>query len=206
MALRKERRHGLLLFSGGIDSTISAIILNARVTKLTALTVNYLGRPEGEIRAAKLIARKLRFHEHIEVTLNTSGLLTKFPDGKGVRRGWIPYRNLLFWSIAAHKALMLNVQFVAAGHTRKDGIAFSDASPQFFTRLQHLFRFTGSDDGYGGIEIELPIYRTSETEQRRIASEHWSIIRNTWSCWLGSCRPCMTCYACQDRRRFFKKV
>src|ERR1043166_7703226 len=129
----KKRRRGILLFSAGIDSTLAALILHKQGFELIALTIDYRDRPKGEIRATRALERELPFLTCVEVSLDTGGPLAKFPQRRGVDQGWIPYRNLLFWSIAAHKALVVDAEFVAAGHDDDDGVTFSDASEDFFS-------------------------------------------------------------------------
>jgi len=196
-------RRGLLLFSGGIDSTLSAIILLDRGVELISLSVDYPGRPKGEIRATNAIRERLPFVQSVDVRLDTGGLLTKFPSGQDIEKGWVPYRNLLFWAIAAHKAAMLDVGFVAAGHDLNDGVAFSDASQQFFNQLKRLLKLSGRRSALS-IDMELPLYRSSSQNLRRIAARNHSILNLTWSCWLRQNKPCMKCYACKERIEFFR--
>jgi 7-cyano-7-deazaguanine synthase len=201
---KKTRRRGILLFSGGIDSTLSALILHAQGVELIALTINYPGRPEGEIRATEAIEKELPFLMSVDVKLDTGGPLTKFPSSQNVDQGWVPYRNLLFWAIAAHKAMMLDADFVAAGHDDDDGVAFSDASEEFFAGLGKLLKLTGSTRSKQAVVIELPIYTASLEYLQTISARHAEIMEMTWSCWLDETHPCMSCYACKEREDFFR--
>lgn len=200
---KKTRRRGILLFSGGIDSTLSALILNAQGVELIALTINYPGRPEGEIHATKAIQKELPFLMSVEVRLDTGGPLIKFPRGQNVDQGWIPYRNLLFWAIAAHKAVMLDADFVAAGHDDDDGVAFTDASEEFFSGLSNILELTGTTRANQAVEIELPIYTASLDYLQTISAQHPKVMEMTWSCWVDGTHPCMSCYACKERQEFF---
>ena len=96
------RRRGLLLFSGGIDSTLSALLLK-ETTELVALTVTYPGRPEGEKLAASQLIGELRLDEHVDIALD----IPLTPISLGRTLGWVPYRNLVIWSLAAYEAVRL---------------------------------------------------------------------------------------------------
>lgn len=192
-------KRGVLLFSGGIDSTLSALILREVGYEVMALSVNYRGRPAGEIQAAEVLRQKLLFSEVCDVRLDTGDILRKRPDSPGALEGWVPFRNLMFWSIAAHKAVMLNAAFVAGGHDFEDGTAFNDASSEFFKRLEAIFTHTGNTTR--GIQILLPL-RKPDVDALRLAKKHNSILELTWSCWIDGGRPCLKCYACKSRTKF----
>lgn len=198
----KRLRRGILLFSGGIDSTLAALILHAQGVELIALTINYPGRPQGEISATKALEKELPFLMSVEVSLDTGGPLAKFPMRQSVDQGWIPYRNLLFWGIAAHKAVMVDASFVAAGHDDDDGVTFSDASEGFFSGLGELLKLTGSTTAKHAVEIELPVYTASLEYLQEISDRNSKIMELTWSCWLDAAHPCMSCYACKEREKF----
>jgi len=198
----KKRRRGILLFSGGIDSTLAALILHAQGVELIALTINYPGRPQGEISATKALEKELPFLMSVNVSLDTGGPLAKFPLRQSVDQGWIPYRNLLFWGIAAHKAVMVDANFVAAGHDDDDGVTFSDASEGFFSGLGELLKLTGSTRAQQAVEIELPIYTARLEYLQEISAQHREIMDITWSCWLDQAHPCLSCYACKEREKF----
>jgi 7-cyano-7-deazaguanine synthase len=196
-------KRGVLLFSGGIDSTLAALILLGQGIELVSLTVNYPGRPEREVRAARMITAELAFSEVVEVTIETGGPLTKVPHSEDVDQGWIPYRNLLFWAIAAHKAAILDAGFVAAGHDDDDGVVFSDASNEFFALLARILTLTGSERRGQPVDIKLPVYTASLECLEKIAVRHRSVLEKTWSCWHNEGEPCMKCYACRERIVFF---
>lgn len=200
----KKSRRGILLFSGGIDSTLAALILHAQGVELIALTINYPGRPQGEISATRALEKELPFLMSVDVNLDMGGPLAKFPLRQSVDQGWIPYRNLVFWAIAAHKAVMVDANFVAAGHDDDDGATFSDASEGFFSGLGKLLKLTGSTTAKQTVEIELPIYTASLEYLQEISVQHPRIMDITWSCWLDEAHPCMSCYACKEREKFFR--
>lgn len=202
-----NRKRGLVLFSGGIDSTITTLALAQRGYGLTALSINYVGRPNHEALAARHLANHLPFDDYREVTLSTEEPLT-IPDYISTpREGWIPYRNLMFWAIAAHEAVILDVDFVAAGHDDIDEVDYSDASKEFFDILQQTLRFDGEHDNKRILKIELPVQELAIESIRQLLNDgNGQLLDQTWSCWRDGPRPCCECQACKSRHHFFLEL
>ena len=98
----------LLLFSGGIDSVLSWHSLQQSGYRVGILTVNYDGRPKGEVRSCDRLLAELGCQRLHRMTLGGWGHLPGVPP-PGVlpelRAGFIPHRNLVFWSLAASIAV-----------------------------------------------------------------------------------------------------
>src|SRR5260370_27319419 len=80
---------GVLLYSGGADSTLLAHSLIRRGKRLIALSVDYPGRPAAEIATAKRIAGRVGFTEHLTIGLD----LPWHPlrgEARGKNEGWVP--------------------------------------------------------------------------------------------------------------------
>lgn len=187
---------------------LSAILLSSHETELIGLSINYPGRPRGEIHASRSLAKLLPFSTIIEVSIDTGDRLTMPLSKQGQIEGWIPHRNLLFWTIAANKAVCMNIDFVAAGHNKEDGNLFNDASEDFFDKLEQIFRYSGDGNVRHPLAIELPMMATSEKGLREIIKSErvWSLLKNTWSCWRDSNVHCGECYACVERNAFLREI
>ena len=202
-----NRRCGLVLFSGGIDSTIATLSLAQQGNELTALSINYVGRPNLEILTARRLAKRLPFDDYWEVTIGTEELLTIPKYVSTQREGWIPYRNLMFWAIAAHKAVILDADFVAAGHDDADEANYSDVSKEFFGLLRRILRFNGCHDDTHELKMELPVRDLSiDSIKQLLRNGNEGLLYQTWSCWRDSSRPCGECIACKDRQQFLMKL
>lgn len=187
------------MFSGGIDSTLSALLLR-ETAELVALSISYPGRPEGERKAADELAEVLGFADFLEINIDTH---IKFAE-QGTTPGWIPYRNLLIWGVAAHTAIKIEAGFVAAGHTLEDGVLYSDASGAFFERLNAILDHTGNSD-VSKVEIILPLTFDETPEDPVMLAMYGNMLTRTWSCWIDGPTHCGSCYACQERTEFFGK-
>jgi 7-cyano-7-deazaguanine synthase len=206
MANAKVRRRGVLLFSGGIDSTLAGMVLASEGADLVALSINYPGRPVGEITAARDISKSLPLLKTIEVSIDGGGSFTKPEYATTNLEGWIPYRNLLFWSIAAHRAIMEHVDFVAAGHHKDDADVFSDAGKEFFDHLKKILMYSGNFGSGLRIRMELPILSITNKRLCSLARMNKDLLRRTWSCWRNERTQCTECLSCTDRRSFLDLI
>lgn len=191
----------MLLWSGGADSTLSALLLAERGFAVHALSVAYDGRPAGEVAAARAIAPELGFASFHEMPL--AGLAKGPPPWIAAPRasdeGLVPFRNLVFWSLAANRAAAVGADAVAAGHTSYDAGDYDDAGPAFFAALAATLRFSGLGPRGRAIEIVLPLASLAPEAMATELLRHREFLRRTWSCWRGGDRPCGDCHACRER-------
>jgi len=202
---RSSRKKVVLLFSGGLDSTLSFMLLADQGLDVAGLSILYPGRPVGEIASAKSLVHRLHFSEFYEVSING---VTPFPRGvsyPGTPDGWFPFRNLLFWAIGVHKASADNADYVAGGHDRDDGQVFSDASREFFDLLAQLLKYSGNQASYR-LELLLPMLSKPEHDLHALAGTHRATVSMTWSCWKNTPLQCGQCMACVKREDFLRKV
>lgn len=194
-------RSAVLLYSGGADSTLCAMLLKERDFAVHALSVLYEGRPAGEITAAHALAKDLGFASLHEMRLD--GLAKGAPgwvNGSAAHHeGLVPYRNLMFWSLAANRAAAVGADAIAAGHTRYDADSYDDAGPAFFETLAKSLRFSGLGPLGRDLEIVLPLASLTPSEMASLLLRHREFLRRTWSCWRDGAAPCGVCFACKER-------
>jgi 7-cyano-7-deazaguanine synthase len=194
-------KSAVLLFSGGADSTLCAMLLRERGVDVHALSIVYAGRPAGEMRAASALAKELAFASHHEMRLDgmAIGAPAWMANGRADHEGVVPYRNLMFWSLAANRAASVGADAVAAGHTRYDAESYDDAGPAFFDVLANALRFSGLGPSGRAVEIVLPLASLSPAEMADLLLRHREFLRRTWSCWRDGAKPCGVCFACKER-------
>lgn len=187
---------------------MSALALASEDVELVGLSINYPGRPKSEIAAAMNLSKQLPFSAMVEVAFESDTLLT-IPKLNGTKHeGWVPYRNFLFWAIAAHKGALIGADFIAAGHDDVDQKVYSDVSKEFFDAIRKLLRLTGNRESLAPIDIELPILSMPEKQQFGLFADtkNREMLLSTWSCWRDVPVPCRNCAACNHRKRFLKQV
>jgi len=194
-------KSAVLLWSGGADSTLCAMLLRERGVAVHALSIVYPGRPSGEVRAAASLADELSFASYHEMRLD--GMAVGAPAWLATRHahheGFVPFRNLMFWSLAANRAAAVGADAVAAGHTRYDAESYDDAGPAFFDALSKTLRFSGLGPDGRDLHVELPLASLTPDEMSGLLLRHRDFLKRTWSFWRDGDRPCGVCFACTER-------
>ena len=194
-------KSAVLLYSGGADSTLCALLLRERGWTVHALSIGYEGRPAGEIAAAAALASGLAFASFREMSLGglAKGTPSWVDGGRAQDEGLVPYRNLVFWSLAANRAASVGANAIAAGHTSYDAADYDDASPAFFDALAKSLRFSGLGAMGRELEIVLPLASLTAQAMADELLRHRELLRRSWSCWRNGDKPCGECYACKER-------
>ncbi len=194
----------LVMLSGGIDSAVTLAWAHRQQDQILALSFQYFLRPFRERLAvfrllekypAKLIEIPLPFLK--EVADFDRNRRTDFPEG------YVPNRNMIFYSTAAHYAELYGCDQIAGGHTAEDQEAFPDASLTFFDHLQTLINQALLK---GKIRIEMPLGKMTKLQVMQQARD-WNVpFENTWSCYWDGMRPCGTCVSCVERAEAFRQL
>ena len=196
-----------LLFSGGFDSTLVALLLKQHHIPTIALSFNYLTRPAPEIEVATRASPDLGFERHVTLDL-PMGDFRNSPDLWPSKRheAWFPYRNVTFFGIAAHFAVRHRCDTVAAGIRIWDD--FDDASSAYFRQLELVLQHSGSPEYSGKLSLFLPLIKGHDLAIQALTrgGETERLLRDTWSCWRSAPVPCGECSPCIDRRGFFEQV
>lgn len=188
----------IVLLSGGLDSAVALGWALRRFRQVRGLSFTFSGRAEPERRAARRVARAAGVGmEEIEIPfLREAGR-----RHSGRPRGYIPARNLVFYSVALARAEALGAGSVVGGHTRSDPARFPDASPPFFRRLESL----AARAGYPPVRIRTPLSRLDKAGVVRLGLRLRVPLALTWSCYRTRPTPCGRCPACRERADAFER-
>lgn len=211
----------LVLCSGGMDSVI------AYYFKLTTqgdepthmLTIDYGQRHKAEIEKARHIfylSKSQGFSPSGTFTsLNLDGIMPlvgslmnpdipvlKYRDVPvGPDPSFIPYRNLLFLSLAAQWAYELNAVELVTG--LRGG--FPDCTEEFELAVEKALRV--SDPSYR-LVVSSPVHR-SRAESLHLALQlHgcWEALAHSMTCFEGTEPPCGQCLPCKKRAEGFAEL
>ena len=200
----------IVLVSGGVDSAVGLWWARAQGWEVRPLTFDYFGRPKRELAAvADLVERAgvrpvrtvdLPFLKEVD-DLRPSGFenraLAESPEG------YIPARNLFFFSLAAYYAELDAARHLVGGHNAADPAAFPAASPRFFDHLNQLFGMSLWSYERSPLEVVLPLRGRSKEEVVRMGRSLGVPFELTWSCYWDRDAPCGTCVSCTERREAF---
>ncbi len=203
----------IVLLSGGIDSAVALWWARAQDWEVQPLTFDYFGRPRREHTAvAQLVKRAdvrpvrsvaLPFLKEVD-DLRPSGFdnaaLNESPEG------YIPARNLIFYSLAAYYAELDGTRHLVGGHNGTDPESFPDASPTFFDHLNRVFGMSLWSYKRSPVDVILPLAGKSKEEVLRIGLGLGVPFELTWSCYYDQDIHCGTCVSCTERRAAFAAV
>jgi 7-cyano-7-deazaguanine synthase len=187
---------GLLLLSGGLDSTALAAVR----PPAAAVFVDYGQRPAAaEQRAATAVAGALGLELHeVQLDLRSIGgglLLNETALRGSPSPEWWPYRNQMLVTAAAAVALRLGLDSVVVGTVAGDGARHADGTVPFYDALRTLLRLQE-----GGIDVLTPVI--AETTEQLVGR---SGLPEGVLGWTVSCHrselPCGDCPGCWKRAR-----
>lgn len=194
----------VLLFSGGLDSTVLLYHLRDEGYEVLPLTIHYGQRHEREILAARHIATP---QEVVISGLNLSSSLTDksqpVPDGhyadESMKQTVVPNRNMILLSIAAGYAMSNRANFIAFAAHAGDHAIYRDCRPSF----TQSFQSTLLKGNYTSPQLLTPFIEWTKTDIVVQGAKLQVPFDLTWSCYKGGDTHCGTCGTCYERREAF---
>lgn len=194
---------GILLASGGMDSTVLAHDLARNGEKIIPLFLDY-GQHcvEKELETLKTVLPEM-YKDNVRIIKigdvykeSNSRMIIEanlWVDNVVADDLYLPYRNLLFLSIASAYAQSIGAKNVYSAFINSNHAKEIDCSMEFFTKLESLL------ESYGSVKINMPYRELSKTEVARLGVELGAPIAATYSCQVNSQNPCGACPNCVDR-------
>lgn len=183
-----------LLLSGGMDSVAIAYWLRPEV----GITVAYGQRAaQAEVRAAAEVCKALGIeHYVIEANLSALGsgdLAGTAPATLAPVSEWWPFRNQMLITLAAMKAVTLDVNKLLIGSLRTDG-AHADGKLEFVSAMSAVLRCQE-----GEMTLEAPAIKLSGAELIKTSGVPTGLLAWAHSCHVaneacGMCRGCRKHY------------
>jgi 7-cyano-7-deazaguanine synthase len=199
----------VVMFSGGLDSTVALWWSLRQGWKPVPLSIEYPGRPRGERAAAHQIATAAR-SEILEVPLpfyrDLQGWRQNGPlpnDLTEANPVYLPAKNLLFYSVAAYYAEVLGATRIVGGHYRHDGTRFPDASAAYLARLDDLITeglYTHRP------RLVFPFLDMTKAAIVRLGLDLGAPLDRTWSCYWDGPTPCGRCEGCREKEAALQAV
>ncbi len=198
------------MVSGGVDSTVALWWARSEGLDVLPLSIEFAGRPKRELEAVQRVVDAADAGPLVHMPLPFVHLARDLPSyrqpPKPVPYGYIPLRNLLFYTLAAYHADANGARYVVGGQLKEDAMDFPDASPSYFGEVNALI--ARSTDGWsrvGSPEVMLPLSGHTKVEVVKLGAKLGVPFGITWSCWVDGDLPCGTCVSCKDRAEAFEK-
>lgn len=188
----------MTLVSGGLDSTLMALLTNEEGVSQIPVFIDYGQRASGREWAACLrVHSKLKLPEPTRVDL--SGYGQTIPSGLTNRKmrlvedAFLPGRNLLFLVTGAAVAFSRGANAVAIGLLNEKSHLFPDQTTKFLSEAEKTIKL-----GLGAeIRVMAPLKEFTKAVALRLSKEKG--IKGTYSCHAGGVKPCGVCVSCLER-------
>ncbi|MBE0514733.1 7-cyano-7-deazaguanine synthase QueC [Sulfurimonas sp.] len=213
----KKNKIALCIMSGGMDSTLSAYMMQKMGYEIVALHFNYAQRTETKELACfhaicdelKVISRyvlDLDFFAQIGASALTDKNI-EVPTGgiqEGVPVTYVPFRNGIFLSMAAALAEKEGAEAIAIGVVEEDSSGYPDCRESFIQSMQQTINLGTKDET--NIVIEMPLVHLKKSQIVKHALELNVPLNLTWSCYKSEDKACGVCDSCRLRLKGFKEA
>lgn len=205
-----ELSKGVILVSGGLDSTTLMYQFVAQGVEFIPLFINY-----GQHCAAHELETlqqviPTQYADKIEI-IDVSSIY-KYSQSRFIKPAdlwkesitaedlYIPYRNVLLLTVAASFAQTLGIDKVYSAFINSNHAKEIDCSSEFFNKLEGLL------SEYGSVKIEMPFRNMTKYEVAKLGIELKAPIGQTFSCQASPDVPCGACPNCVDRLNALKQI
>ena len=205
----------VVLFSGGLDSTVLVYHLLNKGADLKLLSIDYGQRHEKELKSSSEIAESLELkHEILRLPMLNNLLggsaLTDpsilLPEGHyaedSMKATVVPNRNMILLSLAAGHAISLQFDTVAYAAHAGDHTIYPDCRPEFATAIDQALKLCD----WNTISLYRPFIQLSKQDLVRKGNELGVPFEKTWSCYAGNDKHCGKCGTCVERKEAFELV
>ncbi|NQT26661.1 7-cyano-7-deazaguanine synthase [candidate division KSB1 bacterium] len=187
----------VLLSSGGLDSTLSAVLAAEQGIEIYPLFIDYGQIAKNrELSACQFAYKNFGLPEPKVVSVKGFGEL--FPSGLTngdldiFEDAFLPGRNLLFILMGATYACNVGANSISISLLHEDLSLFPDQTKEFITKAQNLIStMTGRE-----LQILTPLMDFMKMDVVALAAKKG--ITGTYSCHAGKKKPCGECIACKE--------
>lgn len=203
----------VLIYSGGLDSTVLLYQLRKENHQVSALSVHYGQRHHRrELDAARRLC-ELNGIEHRVADLSgiapllagssLTDLSIPIPEGhyeeESMKSTVVPNRNMILLSLATAWAISLKADCVAYAAHGGDHAIYPDCRETFVRALDQAIRLADWHEIY----LYCPFVKMTKGDIVRLGAPLGVPFGETWSCYQGGDLHCGRCGTCLERREAF---
>ena len=202
----------LVLFPGGLDSTVLAAHLLADGAETRLLSIDYGQRHAKELQQAEKIAEALGLPHRILRLPDLGPLLggssltddqVELPEGhyaeESMKATVVPNRNMILLALAGGHALSLGFDTIAYAAHAGDHTIYPDCRPEFADAMASALGLADWEK----LSLYRPFVHLSKTDLVKKGAELDAPLHLTWSCYAGREKHCGKCGTCVERKEAF---
>ena len=209
---RKKQMKTVLIYSGGLDSTVLLYWLRDCDVLIKALGVNYGQRHGKELDHARRLCQAVAVPFEVADLSGLRPLLggssqisdeVAVPDGHCVKESMkvtvVPNRNMIMLSVAIGHAVSLRYDEVAYAAHGGDHAVYPDCRPEFAAIIDAAAAICD----WRSVRLARPFINKTKAELVILGNQLGVPFEETWSCYKGCEIHCGTCGACIGRKKAF---
>ena len=202
----------LVLFSGGLDSTVLATQMKKDAEETRLLSIDYGQRHAKELDHSQKVADHLGLaHEILKLPqlgqiLGGSSLTDKsmtVPEGhyaeESMKSTVVPNRNMILLALAGGHALSIGFDTIAYAAHAGDHTIYPDCRPEFADAMDTAL---GLAD-WNTLSLHRPYVEMTKSDLVSLGDKLEAPLHLTWSCYAGGEIHCGKCGTCVERKEAF---
>ncbi|HBR92661.1 MAG TPA: 7-cyano-7-deazaguanine synthase QueC [Opitutae bacterium] len=202
----------VIVYSGGLDSTVLLYHLREAGHELHALSIDYGQRHRCELDRAAAICAELNIPQPVADLSALQSLLAgssltspeiEVAEGhyteESMKSTVVPNRNMIFLSVAAGHALSIKAEQVAYAAHSGDHAIYPDCRNEFADAMAVAIKLADWEQ----VELSRPFVDWTKADIVRRGAELKVPFEQTWSCYKGGELHCGRCGTCIERREAF---
>jgi len=202
----------VLIYSGGLDSSVLLYHLRAAGHEIHALSVDYGQRHRCELDCAAQLCAKLQIKNPVADLSGLQPLLAgssltspeiEVAEGhyteENMKSTVVPNRNMILLAIATGHALSIQATQIAYAAHSGDHAIYPDCRNEFADAMATAIELADWEK----VELSRPFVNWTKADIVRRGAELGLPFEQTWSCYKGGELHCGRCGTCIERREAF---
>ena len=204
----------IILFSGGLDSTVLLAHALERDCTPILISLDYHQKNRIELECATKIAKKYNV-EHRIIAIDSSvfkksslvdpELEAPKKESIGIPNTYVPARNTIFLAFALGFAEIEDAAEIHIGVNKLDHTGYPDCRPEYITAFQNLAQYATAQAVQGATpRIVTPLMNMDKADIIRLGKQLKAPLSDSWSCYSPHNNlHCGECDSCRLRKNGF---
>ena len=203
----------VVLFSGGLDSTVLASHLISKGAEVRLLSIDYGQRHAKELAHGEVLAKHMNLPRKSLLLPDLGDLLkgssltddsVELPEGhyaeESMKATVVPNRNMILLALAGGYALSSGFDTIAYAAHAGDHFIYPDCRPEFAEAMEKALGLADWND----LSLYRPFVDMTKADLVRLGTELGTPLEMTWSCYAGMDVHCGKCGTCVERKEAFE--